>query len=134
MVTSPDSGPRPGLLSRALRRGWLPLVLVVVLAVSALIVSRLHKIFGSEDLNANAGKGIEIVQFNPKVVVYEISKERLAAVMQDRPALAEELALILSKRFDSERHLAVHGVSPDGRHPTSLTARIRHLFQIQHEG
>ncbi len=73
MVTSPDSGPRPGFLSRALRHGWIPLVLVVVLAVSALMVSRLHKIFGSEDLNANAGKGIEIVQFNPKVVVYEIS-------------------------------------------------------------
>ncbi|WP_454849830.1 mechanosensitive ion channel family protein [Rhizobium binxianense] len=68
------------------------------------------------------------------VVVYEISKERLAAVMQDRPSLAEELALILSKRLDSEKHLAMHGVSPNGRHPTSLTARIRHLFQIQHEG
>ncbi|WP_181447447.1 MmpS family transport accessory protein [Mycolicibacterium vulneris] len=73
MVASPDSGTRPGLLSRVLRRAWIPLVLVVVLALSALIVSRLHRIFGSEDLNANAGKGIEIVQFNPKVVVYEIS-------------------------------------------------------------
>ena len=48
-------------------------MLVVVLAVSALVVSRLHKLFGSEDLNANAGKGIEIVQFNPKVVVYDIT-------------------------------------------------------------
>lgn len=73
MVASPDSGPRPGIVTRALKRGWIPLLLVVVLAISALIVSRLHKIFGSEDLNANAGKGIEIVQFNPKVVVYEIS-------------------------------------------------------------
>lgn len=73
MVTSPDSDSRPGLLTRVLRHGWIPLVLVVVLATSALIVSRLHRIFGSEDLNANAGKGIEIVQFNPKVVVYEIS-------------------------------------------------------------
>lgn len=73
MVTSPDSDSRPGLLTRALRRGWIPLVLVVVLATSALIVSRLHRIFGSEDLNANAGKGIDIVQFNPKVVVYEVS-------------------------------------------------------------
>ena len=51
----------------------MPLVLVVVLAISALVVSRLHKIFGSQDLNANAGAGIEIVQFNPKVVVYEVS-------------------------------------------------------------
>ncbi|MGV0037335.1 MmpS family transport accessory protein [Mycobacterium colombiense] len=73
MVASPDSGPRPGIVTRVLRRGWIPLLLVVVLAVSALVVSRLHKLFGSEDLNANAGKGIEIVQFNPKVVVYEIS-------------------------------------------------------------
>lgn len=73
MVASPDSGPRPGIVTRVLKRGWIPLLLVVVLAISALIVSRLHKIFGSEDLNANAGKGIEIVQFNPKVVVYEIS-------------------------------------------------------------
>lgn len=73
MVASPDSGPRTGAVTRVLKRAWIPLVLVVVLAVSALIVSRLHKIFGSQDLNANAGKGIEIVQFNPKVVVYEIT-------------------------------------------------------------
>jgi hypothetical protein len=51
---------------------WIPLVLIVVLAVSGLVVSRLHRMFASEDLNANAGKGIEIVQFNPKVLVYEV--------------------------------------------------------------
>lgn len=73
MVASADSGPRTGAVTRALKRAWIPLVLVVVLALSALIVSRLHKIFGSQDLNANAGKGIEIVQFNPKVVVYDIT-------------------------------------------------------------
>jgi hypothetical protein len=55
-----------------LRRWWIPLVLLVVLAVSALVVTRLHKVFGSQDLNANAGAGIKIVQFNPKVVKYEI--------------------------------------------------------------
>ncbi|MEZ0350441.1 MmpS family transport accessory protein [Mycobacterium sp. pR1184] len=60
-------------MSQVLKRAWIPLLLIVVLAVSALVVSRLHKMFGSQDLNANAGKGIEIVQFNPKVVVYEIS-------------------------------------------------------------
>jgi hypothetical protein len=47
--------------------------LLVVLPVSALGVMRLHKVFGSQDLNANAGAGIEIVQFNPKVVLYEVS-------------------------------------------------------------
>ncbi|WP_197501034.1 MULTISPECIES: MmpS family transport accessory protein [unclassified Mycobacterium] len=73
MVASPESGPRTGTVTRVLKRVWIPLLLVVVLALSALIVSRLHKIFGSQDLNANAGKGIEIVQFNPKVVVYDIT-------------------------------------------------------------
>jgi hypothetical protein len=33
-------------------RAWIPLLLVVVLAVSGLIVMRLHKVFGSQDLNA----------------------------------------------------------------------------------
>ncbi|MFZ3319326.1 MmpS family transport accessory protein, partial [Mycobacterium sp.] len=37
-----------------------------------LIVVRLHKVFGSQDLNAAAGAGIEIVQFNPKIVVYDV--------------------------------------------------------------
>ncbi|CQD17355.1 membrane protein MmpS5 [Mycobacterium lentiflavum] len=69
MRVTPDAG----AATRALKQAWIPLVLVVVLAFSALVVSRLHKIFGSEDLNANAGQGIEIVQFNPKVVVYEVS-------------------------------------------------------------
>ncbi|MFN3006845.1 MmpS family transport accessory protein [Mycolicibacterium wolinskyi] len=54
------------------KRAWIPVVLVVALAISGLVVSRLHKMFGSEDLNANAGAGIEIVQFNPKVLVYDV--------------------------------------------------------------
>ena len=47
-------------------------MLVVVLAVSGLIVVRLHKVFASQDLNANANAGIEIVQFNPKIVIYDV--------------------------------------------------------------
>src|ERR1700752_2666079 len=70
-MTSPGS--TTGAITRAFKRAWIPLLLIVVLAVSALVVDRLHKIFGSQDLNANAGAGIEIVQFNPKVVVYEVS-------------------------------------------------------------
>lgn len=60
-------------VTHAIRKAWIPLVLVVVLSVSGLVVSRIHKIFGSQDLNANAAAGIQIVQFNPKVVVYEVS-------------------------------------------------------------
>jgi Mycobacterium membrane protein len=57
---------------RLLKKLWIPLVLVVVLAVSALLVTRLHRIFASEDLNAAAGAGIEIVQFHPKFLVYDV--------------------------------------------------------------
>ena len=61
------------MLSRnELKKIWIPLVLIVVLAISGLVVSRLHKMFASQDLNANAGAGIEIVPFNPKVMVYEV--------------------------------------------------------------
>ena len=59
-------------VGRGLKKVWIPLVLVVVLAISGLVVSRLHKKFASEDLNANTGAGIEIVQFNPKVLVYDV--------------------------------------------------------------
>lgn len=58
-------------VSGALKRGWIPLVFVVVIAISAVVVMRLHKVFASQDLNANAGAGIEIVQFNPKAIGYE---------------------------------------------------------------
>jgi hypothetical protein len=59
-------------MTSAVKRAWIPIVLVIVLAVSGLIVMRLHKVFGSQNLNANAGAGIEIVQFNPKIVVYDV--------------------------------------------------------------
>src|SRR6201996_3517687 len=65
------------------RRAWIPLVLVVVLAVSGLIVVRLHRLFASQDLNANAGAGIEIVQFNPKIVVYDVFGPAGSAAMID---------------------------------------------------
>ena len=59
-------------MTSVLKRAWIPLVLVVVLAVSGLMVGRLHKVFASQDLNANAGAGIQIVQFNPKIVTYNV--------------------------------------------------------------
>jgi hypothetical protein len=59
-------------VGRLLKKIWIPVILVIVLAVSGLVVSRLHKMFASQDLNAGAGAGIEIVQFNPKVLVYDV--------------------------------------------------------------
>jgi Mycobacterium membrane protein len=59
-------------VGRGLKKVWIPLVLIVVFAVSGLVVTRLHRQFASQDLNANAGAGIEIVQFNPKIMVYDV--------------------------------------------------------------
>ena len=59
-------------LSGIVKRAWIPLVLLVVLAVSGLVVSRLHRQFASQNLNANAGAGIEIVQFNPKIMIDDV--------------------------------------------------------------
>jgi hypothetical protein len=64
------------------------------------------------------------------VVVYEISKEHLACVMRDRPALVEELSQLLAKRVETEKHLRSEHQSDAGRHPVSLAARIRHLFGV----
>jgi hypothetical protein len=58
-------------ITRALKRAWIPLVLTVVLAASGSMVDRLRGMFGSQS-NADSGPGIEIVQFNPKIVKYDI--------------------------------------------------------------
>jgi hypothetical protein len=53
-------------VGRLAKKVWIPVVLIVVLAISAVVVTRLHKMFASADLNAGAGAGIEIVQFTPR--------------------------------------------------------------------
>ncbi len=64
------------------------------------------------------------------VVAYEIAKDQLATVMHDRVSLADELGLLLSRRIETEKHLFGEGMTAEGTHPSTLTARIRHLFEI----
>jgi hypothetical protein len=59
-------------VGRVAKKVWIPVVLIVVLAISGVVVTRLHKMFASADLNAGAGAGIEIVQFNPKIMIYDV--------------------------------------------------------------
>ena len=47
------------------------MVFLIVISLSSVVVMRLHRVFASQDLNANAAAGIEIVQFNPKYIGYE---------------------------------------------------------------
>jgi hypothetical protein len=59
-------------MTRLVQRAWVPLVMVIVVAVAAFTVSRLHGIFGSNMYRPDAGNADAIVQFNPKRVLYEI--------------------------------------------------------------
>jgi small-conductance mechanosensitive channel/CRP-like cAMP-binding protein len=67
------------------------------------------------------------------VVIYEISKEDLAAVMRDRPALAEELGVLLARRMEDEEHLTSANSLMHVPHPDTLASRIRRLFEIPRE-
>ena len=55
------------------RRGWIPLVAVLVVAATGFAIYRLHGIFGSHyNPSANGGLANQIVPFNPKQVVLEV--------------------------------------------------------------
>ena len=55
------------------RRGWMLLIAVVVLAVAAFGIYRLHGVFGSDyDPSTASGFANQIVPFNPKHVVVEV--------------------------------------------------------------
>jgi hypothetical protein len=60
-------------LMRFVRRDWMVLVAVAVVAIAGFGVYRLHGIFGSHNTTSSGG-GIsnDIVPFNPKHVVYEV--------------------------------------------------------------
>jgi hypothetical protein len=60
-------------LMRGFRKAWMPLVIVVVVAIATFAVDRLHGVFGKSELTRpGSGLANDAAPFNPKVVVYEI--------------------------------------------------------------
>jgi hypothetical protein len=57
-----------------LKRGWIPLLIVVVVAIAGLTVYRVRGVFGSNNEVTRAGAGLanDAQPFNPKRVTYEI--------------------------------------------------------------
>ena len=51
---------------RAMRRLWIPLVILVVVGAGGLTVARLHGIFGSEKLLSYGDTKVDTKPFNPK--------------------------------------------------------------------
>jgi hypothetical protein len=60
-------------LMRLLRKTWMPLVILAVVAVGAFTVDRLHGVFGkTETTRPGSGLANDPQPFDPKTVVYEI--------------------------------------------------------------
>jgi Mycobacterium membrane protein len=58
---------------KLLRKVWLPIVIVIVVAVAAFGVFRLHGVFGkTETTRPGSGLANDTKPFNPKSVLYEI--------------------------------------------------------------
>jgi len=56
------------------KRAWIPLLIVVVVAIAGFLVYRMHGVFGSDNEITRAGAGLanDPKPFNPKRVTYEI--------------------------------------------------------------
>nr|WP_204807973.1 MmpS family transport accessory protein [Mycobacterium riyadhense] len=60
-------------ITALVKRGWMAVVAVVVVAIAGFAIYRLHGIFGSHtNVSANSGISNEIIPFNPKHVVLEV--------------------------------------------------------------
>lgn len=64
---------RRGWSMRLLRKVWLPLLIIIVVAIAAFGVYRLHGVFGKTEITRQgSGLANDTKPFNPKTVVYEI--------------------------------------------------------------
>ena len=59
-------------MMRVVGRVWIPVVMIVVAAISAAVVVRLHAIFGSYQHAPDTANADAIIAFNPKRVLYEV--------------------------------------------------------------
>jgi Mycobacterium membrane protein len=64
-----NSGP---VIFRVLRRLWIPLVVLMVIAVGGFTVSRLHGLFGSEKRPSYADTRVDNKPYNPQHLRYEV--------------------------------------------------------------
>ena len=57
------------------KRAWIPLLIVVVVALGGVVVYRMHGFFGSDNETTRPGAGLaqDAEPFNPKVVTYQIT-------------------------------------------------------------
>jgi hypothetical protein len=72
-VAARRRGKKRSLLSRALTRFWLVIVLIVVIALAGSVVYRLHGVFGVHKGSFGGGTSGEVLdQFNAKTITLEV--------------------------------------------------------------
>ena len=86
--------------------------------------------FGEDGLFTGAGEASTVRALTP-AVVYEVGQQALAKLMKERPSIADEISVTLSRRTNST---AVTPVPSAGVPSASwLVARIRQLFDVPHD-
>jgi Mycobacterium membrane protein len=66
------------------KRMWVPLVMVLVIAIASFAVVRLHGVFGRQPASVGGANGVDtLVQFNPKHVLYDVWGPAGSAVQVD---------------------------------------------------
>lgn len=83
--------------------------------------------FGESGLLTGAAETGTTTALTP-VVVFEIGQEHIAALLKERPAIADEVSAVLSHRLEQERKLLTP-YSPAKPAP-SLATKIRKLFNL----
>jgi len=86
--------------------------------------------FGEDGLFTGSGEEGTIRSLTA-VVIYEVGQAALAKLMHDRPSIADEVSITLSRRTkQGQASLGDEGRSADMRSVPRLVARIRHLFGV----
>ncbi len=87
--------------------------------------------FGEDGLFTGSGEEGTIRALTA-VVVYEVGQAALAKLMQERPSIADEVSITLSRRSKRGRALLGAGDTTALASVPGLVARIRQLFEVPH--
>jgi hypothetical protein len=68
-------------MTKALRRMWLPVLIIVAVVAGGLIVMNVRKVFGSNPVVVTDKSSDNAEDFNPKIVKYEIFGSGATAVI-----------------------------------------------------
>jgi small-conductance mechanosensitive channel len=87
--------------------------------------------FGEDGLFTGAGE-MGTIRALTSVTLYEVGQAALAKLMHDRPSIADEISVTLSRRAKTGAAPGGEGQAAAKSSATRLLARIRQLFEVPH--